>query len=174
MSFHFQPASPSIAPAVRAFWGFDEEISVGAPDERIVPDGCAEIIVQFGDVFHERNTGGYLEQPRVVFAGQITRPLWLRVGMRADVFAVRLQPGGARRLGLPPQWMLADQRLVMADLMAPSMRARFDECLERMAGAPTFDARAAHMHAFIESIISLHPIDAAERCIASISGRRGD
>jgi AraC-like DNA-binding protein len=174
MAFHCEPAGPCLAAVARAFWGFDERSTPGAPDERIVPDGCAEIIVQLGDAFGERHANGYREQPRVVFAGQIAGPLWLRAGARTDLFAVRLQPGGARRLGLPPQWMLAQQRVDFAEVLPLRARAAWDECLDRMAAQPSFAGRARSMRSFLHYMLTVRATNATEACIAAITGRGGD
>ena len=173
MAFHFQPAAAPLASAVRAFWGFDDDDASGAHEERIVPDGCAEIVVHFGAPFSERSAGGHREQPRALFAGQITRPLWLRPGATADVFAARLQPDGARRLGLPPQWMLADLRIPFEDLLAGARRNAWRDTLERMAGGD-FRSRVQAMSRFIASDLRGGARDATQLCVGTITRHAGN
>jgi AraC-like DNA-binding protein len=85
---------PELAAHVRCVWLFEggEE----AEDQRIAPDGCAELIVHFGRPYLERAAdGSAFRQAPVVFAGQLTRPLHLRADGPAGVIGVRFHPAGA-------------------------------------------------------------------------------
>jgi AraC-like DNA-binding protein len=169
-----RPASPPLARSVRAFWAFDDDGKPqGAGDERIVADGCAEIVVHFGDCFGERTLGGYAPQPRALFAGQISAPLWLRPGRHVDVFGVRFEPGGARRLGLPPQWMLADRRIAVEEVLPQRCRQPWRDALERMALARGFAARVTAMESFLRATLAPAREDATEACVAAIASNTG-
>jgi len=83
-----------LAAHVRCIWLFEggEETE----DQRIAPDGCAELIVHFGRPYLERAPdGSAIRQTPVVFAGQLTRPLHLRADGPAGVIGVRFHPAGS-------------------------------------------------------------------------------
>jgi AraC-like DNA-binding protein len=174
MGFHFAAAPLHLAHCVRAFWGFDARDAGGGPEERIVPDGCAEIVVHFADPFRERVGAAYHEQSRALFAGQITMPLWLRAGASADVFALRLQPDGARCLGLPPQSMLTDTRVAFEDVVPAPRRGEWRETLEALRDARSFDARVLTMQTFVERSLKPAAPDAMSWCVAAITRQAGD
>ncbi len=98
------PPDPSLAHHIRCIWVFDAGDATGdagATDEtqRIVPDGHPELVLHYGDRFAEVGDDNVATtQSRLVFAGQISRPLVLRPGAKAGVIGVRFHPAGARAL----------------------------------------------------------------------------
>jgi AraC-like DNA-binding protein len=68
-----------------------------AEPERVLPDGCSEIIVHFGDPFRRLDEGGRaVSQKRALFAGQMERFVLLRPEGRVGMFGIRFEPGGVR------------------------------------------------------------------------------
>jgi AraC-like DNA-binding protein len=106
------PPPAALAPYVRCIWIFEAEYAAGEPATRIVPDGRCEFIVHRGDAYVESGIDGIeSEQPRALFAGQLSRPLWLRQTGRADVIGVRFHPAGARRFFGAPLTQATDRRV---------------------------------------------------------------
>jgi len=98
MRYEEFPPPPALREHVRCLWRFEAEAREAAPEpERIVPDGRCELVVHFGDPFVEWGEDGRKRtQPSALFAGQLSRPLWLRATGRAGVIGVRFHPAGAR------------------------------------------------------------------------------
>ena len=73
-----------------------------APPEPIIPDGCVEIVLNFGDLFVRHEPGGAVyRQPRRLVAGQTTGPVTVAPTGRVDLWGVRFHPwSGAAFLGL--------------------------------------------------------------------------
>lgn len=95
------------APVVRCIWRFQSDGADGAP-QRIAPDGCPELIIHLGAPYAE-NDGP--QQPAILFAGQMTRPLMLSARGPVSVLGVRFQPDGARRFLGRPLIDATDQRV---------------------------------------------------------------
>jgi hypothetical protein len=92
MRYEELPPPPALAGHVRCIWIYESGSGEAAAQaERIVPDGRCELIVHFGSPFLEESR----PQPRALFAGQLTRPLWLRAGGPAGVLGVRFHAAGA-------------------------------------------------------------------------------
>lgn len=93
---------PGLAPFVVALWFFEDQSPSGAV-QRIVPDGCCELILHLDAPYEEQAPdGAWRVQPKTLFAGQLTRPLALRPTGPVRVLAVRFTPDGARPfLGRP-------------------------------------------------------------------------
>jgi methylphosphotriester-DNA--protein-cysteine methyltransferase len=89
---------PRLAPFVRCYWVLEcPAHEVSASPERILPDGCAEIVVHYGDPFRRLDENGVaISQRRALFAGQIERFLLLVPEGRVGMFGVRFEPAGAR------------------------------------------------------------------------------
>jgi AraC-like DNA-binding protein len=114
----------SLAPILRCLWSFEDE-DAGAEPQRIVPDGRCELIVHVGSPYRER--GAAEPQGRVVFAGQLTRPLWLEATGPASVIGARFHPAAARRFLDMPMDRATDARLDLARLWTGEARTLMRE-----------------------------------------------
>ena len=87
---------PDLAPFVARLWSYRADAPSGAV-QRIVPDGCCELILHLGAPYEEQAPDrSWRVQPRALFAGQLTRPLALRPTGPLRVLAARFTPDGAR------------------------------------------------------------------------------
>ena len=112
MRYHEFPPDSSLAPWVKCFWLMEDSPAAGdEPPDAIVPDGCAEIIVHYGDRFAEDVGGQRRLQPKVIVAGQLTRPLSLRSSGRVGMVAARFHPFGLFELFGLPMHEFVDRRL---------------------------------------------------------------
>jgi AraC-like DNA-binding protein len=80
---------------------WDERPSERRRPDRVVPDGCPELIVHLRDPFARRIGALWRVQPRAFLAGALTRPWLLRAGRSVLTLGIRLRAGAAPRvLGL--------------------------------------------------------------------------
>jgi len=108
----------SLRPFVRTFWTYAAPAPSGAV-QRIAPDGCPELILDFGLPYEEQGSDGRFRlQPRALFAGQMTRPLALRPTGPVDLVAVRFEPDGARDWLGHPAHLAVDRRADMTPRLA--------------------------------------------------------
>ena len=85
-------------PHLECVWiAADRERARRAP-ERVVPDGCPELIVHLGDPYARRVGGRWRRQPRAFLAGTLTAPWLLQPGRRVLTLGVRFRPGEVRAL----------------------------------------------------------------------------
>jgi AraC-like DNA-binding protein len=61
--------------------------------ERVMPDGCPELIVHLADPFARRIDERWVVQPRAFLAGTLSRPWLLRAGPRVDTVGIRFRAG---------------------------------------------------------------------------------
>jgi AraC-like DNA-binding protein len=92
------PIEP-LARYVKCFWTLEGD---GEPDEnpakreRILPDGCMEIVFNLADRFNRFNADGTVErQPMMLLVGQMRRHLFIEPTGRVSLLGVRFWPGGA-------------------------------------------------------------------------------
>jgi AraC-like DNA-binding protein len=80
---------PALAARVECLWTLRSDGALPGPAlNRVLPDGCIDLIFDFG------------EGPRGYAVGAMTRALSVRMAGRVDLVGVRFRPGGAA-LGLP-------------------------------------------------------------------------
>ena len=84
---------PPLRPHVECLWQVSDTRARPRTPERVVPDGCPELIVHLADCFARRHDGRFVVQPRAFLAGTLTRPWLLRAGRRVLTLGVRFRPG---------------------------------------------------------------------------------
>jgi len=149
MRYAETPPAPDLRRHVRCYWSMQSSGSHRA--ERVVPDGCPEIVLNLGDPFRRTlDGGGEREQDACLVVGQLRKSLLLAPSGCVDLFGVRFEPAGlgailgcsARELtgidaplGDVNAWVR--DRLVDAVRLAPrgERLARVDQCLRDLIGA---------------------------------------
>src|SRR5262245_20542925 len=118
----FQP-SEDVRDFVEHYWTL--EVDARAPHiQRVVPDGCPELIVNLAQPFEAFHDGGWLLQPACFLAGQITGPLLLRPSGHAKMIGIRFRPEGAFRFFRQPMHEATD-RFVTVDDLSPNLARAF-------------------------------------------------
>ena len=89
---------PPLNNFVECFWTLEGDgPSDGAP-ERILPDGCVELILNFGARFLQHNDAGRgapaVLQPRHFLVGQMTGPILISPRGNVELLGIRFHPGG--------------------------------------------------------------------------------
>ncbi len=177
MPFELHPPTLALRPFVRAYWMYSNHGEQTAGEvERIVADGCAEIVIHLGDEFSEWSGDRFATQPRALFAGQLTRPLLLAPGRNIDVMGVRFEPAGARRFGLRRQSIFTDRRWAVEDLLSRERLVWWRATLDRVASAATSQMRIEAMEDFLykglAAAASPTP-DATDACVSMIASAGG-
>ncbi|MCE7062140.1 helix-turn-helix domain-containing protein [Dyadobacter sp. CY343] len=90
----YQP-DQELSDFVKCFWTLRVPAGPDPQKQRIVPDGCVEMIFMLGDdVRRYINETDHIIQPRAMILGQLTEPLCIEPTGAVDTFAVRFFPGG--------------------------------------------------------------------------------
>ena len=95
MEYKVYEAAKELQPFVKCFWSLKAPASLVAEKQRIVPDGCMEMIFHCGDLYEQFLEDGktILQPGRFVF-GQITRPLEIAATGVSYIIAARFHPDG--------------------------------------------------------------------------------
>lgn len=121
---------PSLARHVECYWTIRGHLPPHrAATASVLPDGCMDVIVAFGDPpLTEHRAGG---APYVV--GTMTRPLRVRYAGALDTVGVRFRPGGIGAYVRVDAAELTDRSADLASIWGPGAAALFD----RLADADT-------------------------------------
>ncbi len=110
----------------------------GDATQRVLPDGCVELIVHFGDAFESIADGGApMRQASSLVVGLLTRPLVLRPPACVETMGIRFRPGGAYPFVSVPLGELTDTTVSIDDLCGAAGRRLID----RLAHARDDEAR---------------------------------
>jgi AraC-like DNA-binding protein len=95
MNYHVYDPIPELAPFVKCFWTLDDDGNSGNSRQRIIPDGCMEMIFHYGDLYKQYfEDGESIIQPRSFIFGQITRYIEIEPTGISGIVAVRFLPEG--------------------------------------------------------------------------------
>jgi AraC-like DNA-binding protein len=90
----YTPASELI-PFVKCYWTLEDDANQEAARQRIVPDGCMELIIHFGDPYRQFfENGTSIIQPRAFVFGQITNYIEIAPTGNSGIIAARFLPDG--------------------------------------------------------------------------------
>jgi AraC-like DNA-binding protein len=90
----FQP-HPDLDALIKCYWTLEVPAEKDSRKQRIVPDGCIEMIFILGnDVRRYTSEDEFIIQPRAMVLGQITKPFFIEPTGYVNSFAVRFYPYG--------------------------------------------------------------------------------
>lgn len=86
---------PDLEPFVKCYWTLQVPYDKDAERQRIIPDGCIEMIFVLGDdVKRYTSESEFILQPRAMVLGQTIDPFYVEPTGDVDSFAVRFYPFG--------------------------------------------------------------------------------
>ncbi|HEV7681011.1 MAG TPA: DUF6597 domain-containing transcriptional factor [Pyrinomonadaceae bacterium] len=132
---------PSLAAFVECFWTLESDAGAEpAQPERLLPDGCVELILNFGERFREHKDDGRQEQqPQHLLVGQMTQPVLIAPTGSVQLLGIRFHPGGTFPFFRIPMRELTNQ---VVDLEALAHEFQRD-LLRAVEAVPTFPLRVA-------------------------------
>ena len=95
MDYQVYTPSPELQSFIKCFWSLEDEASIDPVKQRVVPDGCMEMIFHYGELYRQYfEDGSYILQPRSFIFGQITRYLEIEPTGKSGIISARFLPEG--------------------------------------------------------------------------------
>ncbi|SKB27455.1 helix-turn-helix transcriptional regulator [Daejeonella lutea] len=95
MDYKTFPPGIVLASIIKCYWTLRGPRKLLPQKQRIVPDGCMEMIFHLGDSYVQYlKDGSKMIQPKAFVFGQITSPLDIEPTGATNIFAVRFHPDG--------------------------------------------------------------------------------
>lgn len=139
---NYREIRPSVllSPYIKCYWALENEGEPGSQGaQKVLPDGCSEMIFNYGFPFKQHNQAGAETQPVCLLVGQMKRYLMIEPTGPTGLVAVRFLPGGAYPFFDFPQHELTD-RIISLDSawgrLARDIQNEIEEsrtCEERIA-----------------------------------------
>jgi AraC-like DNA-binding protein len=106
-----------LQPFVKCYWSLDAPSASVPERQRIVPDGCMEMIFHYGDLYQQYPPEGIAHlQPRSFVFGQITVPLEIAPTGITGIIAARFQPDGFFPFSAMPLASMNDRAVALTEL----------------------------------------------------------
>lgn len=114
----YQP-NPGLLNYVRCYWTLEAPKEKVPEKQRIVPDGCMEMIFHYGDFYKQYiPDGNTVLQPRCFVFGQVTQPLEIEPTGETGIFAVRFLPEGFAAFATLPVGDMENRAVPLQELFA--------------------------------------------------------
>ena len=180
MNYREQRVPPPLGTFVECVW-FLAGGAAGAPGgrdaappqlQRILPDGCVELIFHFRERFHAiAATGVPTRQPPSFVVGLLTSPFVIAPAGLVDTMAVRFRPGGAYPFFAVPLSTLTDRAVGLDQLWGSAAARRVWQQLADTSGCA---ARAATIsRELLTRRASVEPDRATASAVGDLVGTSG-
>jgi AraC-like DNA-binding protein len=131
--------SPPLDRYVRCYWTLRAPADASAPAQRVLPDGCVEVVINLGAPFERHDPDGRTErQPRMLLVGPTTRHMSIAATGDIRLVGIRFEPGGALPFLATTPTELRDAAPSLEDVALPLDRS----FAEQLAAAPFGEERA--------------------------------
>jgi AraC-like DNA-binding protein len=88
--------SPALKQYIKCIWVLESPPQALMQAERVLPDGCVEMIFHYGDAFESsRDSIHFEQQSKTVISGQLLNNIFLRPTGSSKMIGVRFYPAGA-------------------------------------------------------------------------------
>jgi len=165
------PPNHRLASYVECFWTLESQgQSAGAAPERIMPDGCVELIFNLADPFKRYHANDQIEiQPQTLLAGQMQRYAMIEPAGRVKLFGIRFHPGGAYPFLQFPLNELAEQIVNFENISSRPGR----ELAEKIQAARSLRERLKIIEAtFLARLDSRYETENAVNAVINLLVRR--
>lgn len=145
---------PALVPFVECFWTLEDETAScpTAPDP-LLPDGCVELILNFGERFSEHRHDGTREvQPLNILVGQMTHPVVIAPTGAVRLVGVRFHPGGTYPFLHLPMRELTNR---VVDLGALGLRLE-KSLMEKAEDAPSLRSKVNAIENLLNDLLQQH------------------
>jgi hypothetical protein len=142
----FQP-HPDLASLVKCYWSLESPAENIPQRQRIVPDGCMEMIFILGDNIKRYVTEiESIIQPRALVVGQLSKPFVIEPTGYVHCFAARFYPYGFANFITTPLKELENKETAIGQLVG---EAAAKELEQKIISAETNEQRIKSIEAFL-------------------------
>lgn len=121
MKYQVWPPAAEVAAIVRCYWMIEAESAPGV--DRVLPDGCTELVFHFADPFEQvLGDGRRRRQEDALAVGQMREGILLEPRGRVRAFGIRLWPGGSWALSGIPQAELTNHIVSAQNVLGAAAR----------------------------------------------------
>ena len=173
MSYKTYTASSDLEAFVKCYWTLELPKEFPPEKQRILPDGCMEMIFEYGDEYKQyRRDGSFFIQPKCMVFGQITEPLEIEATGETGIFAVRFHPEGFIPFATIPIVEMENRPVPLAELFASDA----DQLETAILSAQTIEERIEIVERFLmERLVSAESIDriakASSKLLLELNGQ---
>lgn len=150
MNYATFPPPDALKAFIKCFWILESSGS-HIEKQRIVPDGCMEMIFHYGDLYRQyTDDQNFIVQPRCFVFGQITNTLDIEPTGKTGIFAVRFYPFGFEPFSPVPMSLLANKATPLNEIFGDAGTL----LEEKIIHSQNAEERIAHCNDFFLKLLT--------------------
>ena len=172
MNYLVYDPSPELQPFVKCFWTLEDERAREPIRQRVVPDGCMEMIFHYADLYEQFfEDGRSVIQPRSFIFGQITKYIEICPTGTSGIVAARFLPEGLTPFLTMPVSALENKAVSLIDVFGEKGKS----LEERVIAATDNTQRIKLIEEFLIALLAdPQTIDSVTRaCVKTIFQSQG-
>ena len=131
---------------IKCYWTLEGPKEENPQRQRIIPDGCMEMIFHYGDLYKQYiGDGSSILQPRCFVFGQLTQPLEIEPTGETGIFSVRFHPEGFMPFITIPLKEMDNKAISLEKLFGKEGR----EIEQEILGTKTTSGKIKHIETFL-------------------------
>lgn len=135
MNYHTYQANSDLNSLIKCFWTLEVPAEYNSEKQRIVPDGCMELIFILGDdIKRFTSENEFIIQPRAIVVGQITEPFTIQPTGYVHCFATRFYPFGVANFIKTPLKNLENKETPIAELFGQTTANKLEQNIIHASG----------------------------------------
>ncbi|KAB1232603.1 helix-turn-helix domain-containing protein [Chryseobacterium viscerum] len=155
MDYQTFPPQPDLASIIKCYWTLESPREAVPQVQTIVPDGCMEMIIHYGDLYNQYIDGKPVLQPRSCVFGQLTEPLKIEPTGITGIFSVRFHHDGFIPFATIPIKEMDDQAIPLEKLFG----IQGSELEENVLKASTVQEKISIVETFLLERLNTETID---------------
>lgn len=165
------PAQPRLGPFIKCFWVLSiDRLEPGGSRQKILPDGCMEIVIHIGSPFRRIRNNVARTQAQAFLVGQLTECLVLEESAPSHVMGVRFKPGGAAAFIPSDLSEIRNDEVALESLWGPKGR----DVHEAVINAGSDEDRIRILESFLLGLLRGAPVDGrVDEAVRLIERRHG-
>lgn len=171
MDYQVYTPSAELQPYLKCFWSLEDEKQEEPVRQRILPDGCMEMIFHYGDLYRQYfSDGSSIIQPRSFVFGQITKYIEIAPTGTSGIISARFLPEGICPFINMPVTSLENRAAPIAEIFCDGSALE-----EHIVKANNNEERIQLIERFLlTKLIEPYTIDAITRsCVEAIFQSQG-
>jgi AraC-like DNA-binding protein len=136
---------PALSRYIKCIWTLEGQAHDLTAKEKVLPDGCMELVCHYGDSFKCFRDEKQEKQPHSFLFGQLTRYIELSPSGSIGIIAVRFFPQGLQAFLKLPLREITDQWVSMQDVFGNGWK----DIEDRLPEAGTAESRAQLLQSFL-------------------------
>jgi len=173
MTFKTFKPSPLLSPYIHFYWIFEHDSRHIINSQRIVPTGCVEMMIQYGDILKKQKNNDISIQPTAILTGQMTGFYDIIQTGKTAFLSILFKPHAPRMFFDLPINEFLNQSIDLAMII----KEQADQITEKIVRATSHEAKITVIESFLLNRLSekhMYNFERLSKCVNLVNTNFAD